>query len=52
MTTFQAQTSAPTSGLSNMYTNVDLQKPVELALQLFVKGQEHDKANSAHQIEL
>lgn len=28
-----------------MYTNVDLQKASRSALELFIKGQEHGKAN-------
>lgn len=30
-----------------MYTDLDLQKTTKLALELFVKGQEHDQTNFA-----
>lgn len=42
----QALAFAP--GLSDMYTNIDLQKIIHLAQELFIKGQEHGQlqANS------
>ena len=41
----QVPTSAP--GPTGMYTDVDLQRATRLALESFVKGQEHGWANSA-----
>lgn len=40
----QALTSAP--GPLGMYTNINLQKAIRLALELFVKGQKKGKINS------
>ena len=41
------QDPIPVPGLPDMYTNIDLQRATSLALELFVKGQEHGQANSA-----
>ena len=45
----QAPAPAPASvlGPPGRYTDKDLQKATKLALELFVKGQEHGQANSA-----
>ena len=40
-------TPAPVPGPTGMYTDVDLQRATKLALELFVKGQEHGQANSS-----
>ena len=45
----RAPTPAPASvpGPPGRYTDEDLQRATKLALELFVKGQEHGQANSA-----
>lgn len=40
---------APTLGPPGMYTDMNLQKAIRLALKLFVKGQKHGQANFAPQ---
>lgn len=42
-----AQALAPTPGLQDMYTNIDLQRASKLALTFFVKGQNNGKAKLA-----
>lgn len=36
-------------GLSKLYTNVDLERAIKLALKLFIKGQKYSQVNSALQ---
>ena len=43
----QTPASAPVPGPPGRYTDVDLQRAIKLALELFVKGQLHGQANSA-----
>lgn len=54
---FLAQTSPPSQALAlaptftlgplSIYTNINLQRTIRLTLKLFVKGEEHEQANSA-----